>query len=164
MLLFFDWIVGSCQVRAGFFESSSKRAKEGMKRTRGKSSDPTLKPRSGGREQLVTNFNSWRFCVSENWLTTRQKDSMQGWSSVKPPKKVWLNYDLSIGKFKFDSWFRRHTYWRRTLSLIGHNIFEVKEVFEICIRFSRYVNSTSESKSDRIARFDVKLYMYLTAT
>lgn len=46
----------------------------------------TLKPRRGGREQLVTNFNSWRFCVSVNWLTTRQNESIQGWSSVKPPE------------------------------------------------------------------------------
>ena len=46
----------------------------------------TLKPSNGEREQLVTNLSSWRFCVSVNWSTTRQKESTQGWSPVKPPE------------------------------------------------------------------------------
>ena len=88
------WITGSCRVMS--CQGRVVRKKQQTMNSPLFDSDPTLKPRSGGREQLVTNFNSWRFCVSENWLTTRQNDSMQGWSSVKPPKKVWLNYDLSI--------------------------------------------------------------------
>ena len=41
----------------------------------------TLNPRSGGLEQLVTNFRRARFCSSLRSVTTAQNAAMVGWVS-----------------------------------------------------------------------------------
>lgn len=46
----------------------------------------TLKPSSGGLEQLVTNFSSLRFSSSVKPSTTSQKIWMTGWVAEYPPK------------------------------------------------------------------------------
>lgn len=46
----------------------------------------TLKPSSGGLEQLVTNFSSLRFSSSVKPSTTSQKVWMTGWVAVYPPE------------------------------------------------------------------------------
>lgn len=82
----------------------------------------TLKPSSGGLEQLVTNFSSLRFSSSVKPSTTSQKIWMTGWVAEYPPKggKTTLSNPYSnvhyafrphiFCKIKFTSQLRRHVF------------------------------------------------------
>lgn len=68
----------------------------------------TLKPSSGGLEQLVTNFSSLRFSSSVKPSTTSQKVWITGWVAVYPPEGHGME-KLKIPLYRyFRAFFRCH--------------------------------------------------------
>ncbi len=62
----------------------------------------TLKPSSGGLEQLVTNLSSCFFCLSVNPSTACQKYCITWWSAEYPPERKCDTKDQSSLTPTFD--------------------------------------------------------------